>query len=122
MRKISLFLLLLFLVATTYSQLAIESPAEFEKKGQQFVAALNQHPSIKEIRQKGLMMGVELSAEFDVGQLLALFQENGLIVDQFLFNEHSFRIAPPLTITIKEISQICETILKCLDQLANEKN
>lgn len=86
-------------------------------KGRLFSEALIHHPTVKEIRQIGLMIGVELYPDHHVYTLLKLFQKNGLIVDQFLFNEHSFRIAPPLTITQTEISDICKTLVLCLDQL-----
>ena len=39
---------------------------------------------------------------------------SGVIVDWFLFNAHSMRIAPPLTITEEEIISSCEVILKSL--------
>lgn len=87
------------------------------RKGLQFSEELIHHPAVKEIRQIGLMIGVELCPEHHVPDLLKLFQKNGLIVDQFLFNDHSFRIAPPLTITHTEIGAICKTLVLCLDQL-----
>jgi 4-aminobutyrate aminotransferase-like enzyme len=42
--------------------------------------------------------------------------KNGLIVDWFLFNTHSMRIAPPLIITDDEIKKACQIILKSIDQ------
>jgi 4-aminobutyrate aminotransferase-like enzyme len=88
-----------------------------KEKGQLFVEALVAHPQIKDIRQKGLMMAVELENEELGGKAMQILWENRLIVDQFLFNRTSFRIAPPLTITKEEISNIAQTIIKCLDQI-----
>ncbi len=68
------------------------------------------------------MLGIELQEDMNVSRLLAIFQTNGLIVDQFLFNEQSFRIAPPLTISMAEIDKICSTILQSFDQLLHEEN
>jgi acetylornithine/succinyldiaminopimelate/putrescine aminotransferase len=88
-----------------------------KEKGQLFVEALVAHPQIKDIRQKGLMMAVELENEELGGKAMQILWENRLIVDQFLFNRTSFRIAPPLTISKEEISSIVQTIIKCLDQI-----
>jgi 4-aminobutyrate aminotransferase-like enzyme len=49
--------------------------------------------------------------------LIDLFFKEGIVVDQFLFNDSCFRIAPPLTITLEEINEVSATILKCLDKL-----
>jgi acetylornithine/succinyldiaminopimelate/putrescine aminotransferase len=86
-----------------------------ENKGKMFYEALKGHPGIRNIRFKGLMMGVELH---DVKQTIKLFNnflDHGLIVDRFLFNPATFRIAPPLIITKDEINEITGIILSCLD-------
>lgn len=90
---------------------------EANAKGERFVSNLKSHPAVTNIRQKGLMLGVELENEEQVSKLLKIFKNEGLIVDQFLFNTKSFRIAPPLTITQKQIEIISNKILKCLNQL-----
>jgi acetylornithine/succinyldiaminopimelate/putrescine aminotransferase len=82
--------------------------------GELFVELLV-HPIIKEIRQIGLMLGVEVVSPHKVSDLIYIFQDNGLIVDQFLFNESSFRIAPPLTITKDEIHLIVSKIILSLN-------
>jgi 4-aminobutyrate aminotransferase-like enzyme len=40
--------------------------------------------------------------------------QNGVFVDWFLFNDHSMRIAPPLTIGKTEIEIACEKILQAI--------
>ncbi|MFK5856353.1 MAG: aspartate aminotransferase family protein [Bacteroidota bacterium] len=85
--------------------------------GKLFVRLLENQPKIKEIRQIGLMLGVEIIKPNKVSDLIYIFQNNGLIVDQFLFNESSFRIAPPLTITEDEIKLIVSKIIESLDEL-----
>ena len=87
------------------------------KKGELFINELKDNPAVKCFRQKGLMIAVELENEQKVSKLLDLFVENGIIVDQFLFNSNSFRIAPPLIITETEIKEICKTINFCMDKL-----
>ena len=90
------------------------------KLGDLFVDMLKDQPLIKEIRQIGLMLGVEIVSPYKVYDLISIFLKNGLIVDQFLFNESSFRIAPPLTISIDEIKFIVEKIILSLQELANK--
>lgn len=91
--------------------------ADANKKGKRFYDALIKHPKVKEIRQIGLMLAVELIDEESASAIMPKLFANRLIVDQFLFNRNSFRIAPPLTITLKEIDEIIETLLKSLDQI-----
>jgi|FLOH01.1.fsa_nt_gi acetylornithine/succinyldiaminopimelate/putrescine aminotransferase len=87
--------------------------------GKLFVDLLCNQPLIKEIRQIGLMIGVEIIAPYKISDLISIFLRNGLIVDQFLFNDTSFRIAPPLTITETEIRLIVSKIDLSLKELAN---
>lgn len=87
------------------------------EKGQMFVEALVGHPKIQDIRQIGLMMAIDLGSEEMGGKAMKILWENRLIVDQFLFNRTSFRIAPPLTITKEEITEIIQTVKICLDQI-----
>ena len=87
------------------------------EKGKLFTSLLSGNNCISAIRQIGLMLAVELKEGYDVSELISIFMHNGLIVDQFLFNNSSFRIAPPLTITNDEIQLISEKVLYCLNQL-----
>jgi len=90
---------------------------EAEHKGRAFVHALSGHPEIKAVRQKGLMIGLDLETEEKAARLVSLFVENGLITDRFLFRPKAFRIAPPLTITYPEIELAVSRILKSLNTL-----
>jgi acetylornithine/succinyldiaminopimelate/putrescine aminotransferase len=86
-------------------------------KGKAFSDKLMTHPQIQQIRQIGLMLAVELKNAGEVPKLLGFFLEEGLIVDQFLFNDKSFRIAPPLTISHDQIVAVNQKIIHCLDKL-----
>lgn len=92
------------------------------KKGELFVNLLSGQTAIKEIRQLGLMLGVEITSPYKVPDLISIFHKNKLIVDQFLFNDTSFRIAPPLTISEDEIRLISEKIVLSLQELTKVKN
>lgn len=79
--------------------------------------SLLKHPAIVEVRSAGLLMAVEL-ADFDtVQQVIRYCIDKGVIVDWFLFNSRSVRIAPPLIITMEEIEQACKIILEALDRV-----
>lgn len=92
-----------------------------EEKAQLFVDALEAHPLVKEVRQKGLMLAVDLGTNELGGEAMKVLWKNRLIVDQFLFNRTSFRIAPPLTITKEEIKDIIITLIESLNQMQSEK-
>lgn len=73
------------------------------------------HAKIIEIRGKGLLLSLQLSSFDEVEQISKTCIENGLIIDWFLHNETSLRIAPPLIITEEEIRMACEIILQALN-------
>lgn len=86
----------------------------------QLIRDLLQHPSIKEIRGKGLMLAVEFES-FEVLKpiidraILRAKQGTGVITDWFLFCDNSMRIAPPLVITDDQIREACNIILEAID-------
>lgn len=88
------------------------------EKGNMFYNNLINHKLVREIRAMGLMLGVRIVNEEITSKLIRKLYDNKIIVDQFLFCSDAFRIAPPLTIETKEISEICHIINKCLDELS----
>lgn len=88
-----------------------------EEKGYIFAKAIIDHPAVKEIRQAGLFLGIDIDEKIDTGKLLRKFRDNRLLGDLFLFREHSFRIAPPLIINKNEINIALERVLKSLDEI-----
>lgn len=85
--------------------------AEVEEKGQLFKQLL-QHPAIKEIRGKGLMLAVEFE-NFEINKkIIDACILDGILSDWFLHCSNSMRIAPPLIITKAEIEEACTIILK----------
>ncbi len=85
-------------------------------KGKLFVQLL-QHDRIKEIRQIGLMMAVELNTPEEVDRVIENLLEAGIIGFYFLSTRNAFRLAPPLCITTDEIKWACERIIEALDEL-----
>lgn len=81
----------------------------------QLFRSLLKHTLIIETRGEGLMLAVSLPAPEYAGFVIANAPRYGLILDYFLFNDTSFRIAPPLTITTEEITWACGRLLSLLD-------
>lgn len=75
------------------------------------------HPAIREVRNAGLLMAVELG-EFDfLRKVILKCVEHGVITDWFLFNDQSLRIAPPLTISEGEIKMACTVIVEAIESV-----
>lgn len=77
-----------------------------------------QHPLIRCIRGKGLFLAVVLEKGVDVSRFIARAFENGLVIDQFLFSDDSFRIAPPLIISKEEVDETINRIMAVLDSMS----
>jgi len=73
------------------------------------------HKRIKSIRNKGLLMAVELTDFEEIKLFIRKAIELGLVTDWFLFADNFFRIAPPLIITNTEIEKACKIIHEALD-------
>ncbi|CAH0315557.1 [LysW]-aminoadipate semialdehyde transaminase [Pedobacter sp. Bi27] len=93
---------------------------EVEEKGQLFKQLL-QHPAIREIRGKGLMLAVEFE-NFEINKkIIDACILNGVLSDWFLHCSNSMRIAPPLVITKEEIEEACAIILKNINLVLETK-
>jgi len=74
-----------------------------------------QHPEIKEIRGKGLMLSIQLSSFEQVEYVSNYCSDKGIIIDWFLHCDTAMRIAPPLIISEEEIKIACTIVLEALD-------
>lgn len=87
----------------------------------ELIRSLLVHPAIKQIKGKGLMLSLDFG-DIDLNmKIIETCVQDGLIVDWFLFNAHSMRIAPPLIITDEEIRKACAIILKAVDEVLSGK-
>ncbi len=75
------------------------------------------HPKIRSIHGKGLLLALEFESYEQNKAIIDRCIEKGLITDWFLFNSHSMRIAPPLTISKQEIEQACKIILESIEEI-----
>ncbi|MEN8203650.1 MAG: aspartate aminotransferase family protein [Bacteroidota bacterium] len=73
------------------------------------------HPLITSIRGRGLFLAVVLEEEVDVRRFISHAFENQLVIDQFLFSNNSFRIAPPLIISEDEVDDSIQRVLATLN-------
>ena len=74
-------------------------------------AKLLKHPAIKQVRTAGLLIAVQFETAEVNKKLINACIANGVLTDWFLFAPDCLRIAPPLTISEREIRQACGIIL-----------
>lgn len=75
------------------------------------------HPKIKEIKGKGLLLAACFDTNVIALKVMNACYEKGLITDWFLFCDNALRIAPPLTITNREIIEACIVFLEAVNSL-----
>ncbi len=85
-----------------------------EAKGQ-LLESLLRHPDIVEIRRAGLMLAVDFESAERVNRIVAYAKSKGVICYWFLSHPHSFRLAPPLTISDDEIRHGAAVIREAID-------
>ena len=85
-------------------------------KSDLFIQLLGKSKAIQEIRASGLMIALQLDNFAHVKRVIDRCIENGVILDWFLFNDSSIRIAPPLTISHEQIETACRVIIDSLDK------
>ena len=76
-----------------------------------------QHPLIKEIRGKGLMLALLVDSSEIANKIVLQAKEEGLILFWLLYEPKAVRISPPLTISEDEIVKGCHIIQNILNSL-----
>jgi acetylornithine/N-succinyldiaminopimelate aminotransferase len=84
-----------------------------ERMLNQFRARLSGLNCVKDVRGKGLMIGIELDAP--CGEMTAKALEKGLLIN--VTSDQVIRLLPPLTITDQEADQIVETICALIQSI-----
>ncbi|WP_298883947.1 aspartate aminotransferase family protein [uncultured Polaribacter sp.] len=72
------------------------------------------HPTIKEIRGKGLMLAAILESSELTAKVVLDCLDKGLILFFLLFEDKAVRITPPLTISDEEIKKGCQILLSAI--------
>jgi len=101
-------------LATLQTLISEKLADSVEQKGKLFLERLK-HPLIREVRAKGLLIAVEFDSFETNKRIIDACIHSGVIVDWFLFNMKSMRIAPPLIITETEIINACDVIISCIN-------
>ena len=91
----------------------IEGVIGKEKK----IRELLNHPKIKTIHGRGLMLAVEFENTETNMKVIEACIRRGLIVDWFLFNSNAMRVTPPLVITQEELEVSCKIILESIAEV-----
>ena len=87
---------------------------EVEAKAKYIKSRLD-HPIVKEVRNSGMMMAVELTRRKYLKHVVNRTIEQGALIDYFLFNNRSFRLAPPLIYTLEELKQAMDILVESLN-------
>ena len=74
------------------------------------------HEKIKEIRGVGLLLAAELNNSELVVKVMRNVLQKGVVVDWFLFCDTAIRIAPPLTISIEQLTEACQKLVQAVEE------
>lgn len=78
-----------------------------------FVSLLK-HPQIKSVRAAGLLIAIQFESFEKNKTIIDRCIEEGVLTDWFLFAPNCMRIAPPLNITLEQITKACRIIISCI--------
>ena len=84
-------------------------------KSDKLYTAISTHPIVKEVRRSGMLMAVEVTKRKYLKYVVNHAMELGVIIDYFLFNDRSFRLAPPLVIDDEALELGISRLLGALD-------
>lgn len=87
---------------------------------EQLVRKLLQHPLIKEIRGRGLMLAAMTDSAEITNEVILRCHKRGLILFWLLFEDCAIRITPPLTISNEEIEAGCTILLEILHEVQRD--
>ncbi len=89
---------------------------QVEPKGSQlvnsFIKKLKHNPSVSNIRNKGLMIGIDLDTP--CAELVKIAQENGLLIN--VTADKTIRLLPPLIINSEQIELLAETLSQLIEE------
>ncbi|MBO3696866.1 aspartate aminotransferase family protein [Roseivirga sp. E12] len=89
--------------------------SKVETKGKLLQSKI-EHPSIKEIRRKGLMFAIEFDSPDTVQKIVLRCLEKGIIAFWFLSCPESFRLAPPINMSDEDLAYAGNTIRQIIDK------
>jgi acetylornithine/succinyldiaminopimelate/putrescine aminotransferase len=87
-----------------------------EQKEQLLLKRL-QHPAIVSVNHHGLWASLQFATNETAQSVIHRCVENGLVTDWFLFAPDRLRIAPPLISTDQQLNDLCDIILKSINEI-----
>src|SRR5690554_830506 len=78
---------------------------------------LLKHPLVKEIRRIGMMFAIDMENAEIVNKIVSECMNRGVLSYWFLSHPESFRLSPPLTLTLEEAKKGVEIILDVMDEI-----
>lgn len=101
---------------TSLEIIVADKLSEKAYKNGKLIRRILSHSRIREVRGDGLLLAVDLGDEGLVKKVIEMALEKGVLVDWFLFNPNSIRIAPPLIINDEQIETALNILLECIDR------
>ncbi len=90
---------------------------QVEEKANYLKQEILKHPAVKEVREAGLLLAVELGEEGKAEEMVRLLLEEGAMSDWFLYCDSAFRISPPLCINREELELTVQIVMRALNRL-----
>jgi acetylornithine/succinyldiaminopimelate/putrescine aminotransferase len=81
-----------------------------------FRETIGAHPDIVEVRNKGLMFAFDMVSAERVEKVVKLCLEKNMLTFWFLSHPNSFRLAPPLNITVEQANYYAGEIFKVIEE------
>lgn len=88
-----------------------------QPKGSIIANRLRAMKGVKEVRQIGLYIAVDMADAATVSLIIDKCLKEGIIIFRFLSCPASFRIAPPFIITEQEIEEALDTLENCMNSI-----
>ena len=81
-----------------------------------FKDTISPHPDIREVRNLGLMFAFDMESADRVEQVVKRCLEQRILTFWFLSHPYSFRLAPPLTITVAQAQFYAHEIYRAIEE------
>ena len=99
---------------------AVDHVFEAGERSKGIEAVAGEFPQvIKEVRGRGMMIGMDLTKEGAGGMLMALMIDHHIIVAYTLNNPKVIRIEPPLIMPKPVVDHVLEVLRDCIRQVAD---
>jgi adenosylmethionine---8-amino-7-oxononanoate aminotransferase len=97
------------------NEAVIEGLAAKQAKFRELLGSLDAHPKVREIRQCGMIAGIELASDENVGARVCLAaRRHGLLTRPIL---NTLVLMPPLCVSDKELAQMVRAVRLAIDEV-----